>query len=365
MGMALKGSDPPGHAIARPIAGEQGLQRDIIVIGGSAGSFGPLRSIVQSLPKDFAATLFVVVHVAADAGCLLDPLLSRAGHLEASNPKDGERIGSGHIYVARPDHHLTLEDGRVRVLKGPRENRHRPAIDPLFRSAARIYGPRVVAVLLSGLLDDGSAGLLAVRRRGGVAIVQDPEDARWEEMPRRALQYAGADYILPAEKIGPQLQCLTSAPEDETMTERKNEKPEATGPSHDDPEANLKVARSEEGQGTPSAFACPECHGVLWELKEEKMVRFRCRVGHSYAPESLFKEFSHTTEAALWAAMRALEEKAAMQRRIADSTGMPSLARRLQDQSASDEANAKIIREMIFHGDEQLEKEGPAQRAAS
>jgi len=340
--------------------------RDIIVIGGSLGCFDPLRRIVHSLPQDFVATLFVVVHVAADAGCLLDGLLSRAGKLTASHPKDGEWIRSGHIYVARPDHHLTVEDGRVRVQKGPRENRHRPAIDPLFRSAARVYGRRVIAVLLSGLSDDGSAGLMAVRRRGGVAIVQDPEEAKSGEMPRRALQYGGADYILPAAEIGPQLQALTNAQEDETMTEPKNENAKAGRPLADNPEANLEVESPEEGEGAPSVFACPECHGVLWELANEKMVRFRCRVGHSYAPESLSQELSYSTETALWAAMRALEEKAAMQRRIADSVaGMTSLARRLRDQSAADDANAKIIREMIFRRDDQLEEEGPGQRAAS
>ena len=341
------------------------MRRDIIVIGGSAGCLDALQTILQSLPRDFAGSLFVVVHLPADHVSHLDKVLDRDSELPVRKASDGEPIQPGRVYVARPDHHLTLENGRVHIPRGPRENRHRPAIDPLFRTAAREYGPRVVGVLLSGMLDDGSAGIRAVRNRRGVAIIQDPEDAKWDQMPRRALRYAGADHILPANKIGPKLAELIADEGVEAMP-NQGRSPAQARAQGDDPEKNLEAADANEGEGTPSVFACPECHGVLWELKQDELVRFRCRVGHSYGPQSLFKEFSQTAEAALWAAMRALEEKSAMQRRLADSMGgMEAIAGRLREQSASDDANAKVIREIIFQRDEQLEEEEPPQPMAS
>ena len=246
--------------------------------------------ILHNLPQDFFGSLFVVVHQSADFVSQLYRVLERGGGaLPARQASDGELILPSRIYVARSDHHLTLENGRVRVQRGPRENRHRPAIDPLFRTAAREYGPRVVGVLLSGMLDDGSAGMLAVRGRGGVAIIQDPQEAKWSQMPGRALRYAGADFVLRAKEIGPKIVSLTAS--EVTMTGRGHGS-ERNRPVGDDPESNLEASNGNEGEGTPSVFACPECHGVLWELKENELVRFRCRVGHSYGPESLSKEFS-------------------------------------------------------------------------
>jgi two-component system chemotaxis response regulator CheB len=349
------------------------LKHDIITIGGSAGCLDPLTTIVRSLPRDFSGTILVVIHISPDYISVLDEVLARAGKLPASQPTDHELVRPGHIYVARPDHHLTLEDGRVRVQKGPRENRHRPAIDPLFRTAAREYGARVIAILLSGMMDDGSAGVLAVRSRGGIAIVQDPDEAKWDQMPRRALRYGGADFILSAEKIGPKVLTLIESKGDEAMSKKnKGKRMVGAGSANEDPEQNLEATNGDEGEGKPSVFACPECHGVLWELKENEMVRFRCRVGHSYGAESLSKELSHTAETALWAAMRALEEKAAMQKRVADSAAtMETVAQRLREQSDADEANAKVIRDMIFHRDDRLEEadqfqdDEPPQQVAS
>lgn len=255
------------------------------------------------------------------------------------------------VYLARPDCHLVVEDGTMRIRRGPRENRHRPAIDPLFRTAARAYGRRVIGVVLSGLQDDGSAGLYAVKQRGGIAIVQDPKEAMCAEMPGRALAYASPQYVLPIQKIGPTLVGLVKNDQGETFMSRKKRKPVASGRSAkaDKPDRNLNNSYFDEGEGTPSVFACPECHGVLWEIKENEMVRFRCRVGHSYGSESLATELSQTSEAALWAAMRALEEKAAINRRLADSMKRDQrTAVRLHEQSAADDANARLIRDMIF-----------------
>lgn len=323
---------------------------DIVVIGGSLGAIEPLQEIVRKLPADLRASVFVVIHIPADSPSALHEILSRAGWLEAHQPADGECIEVGKIYVAPPDRHLTIEGSRVRLLRGPRENRHRPAIDPLFRTAARYYGPRVVGILLSGRLDDGSSGLLAVKGRGGITIVQDPKDAVAAEMPENGLRYAQPDFVLAAGAIGPKLLSLINV-ESEPQMANKNKIQQSSAKSGDSEFENLHVAYPDEGEGTPSAFACPECHGVLWELKDHDLCRFRCRTGHSYAIDSLSMEFSETTEAALWAAMRALEEKGALNRRIAESSKVSkSISGRMLDQAESDDANAKHIREMIFQG---------------
>lgn len=340
--------------------------RDIVVIGGSAGSIEALTIIVAGLPADLPASIFIVVHMSADYPSILAKVLSQCGPLPASSPADLEAIRRGHIYIGRPDHHLLIEDCNVRVQRGPRENRHRPAIDPLFRTAAREYGPRVIGVVLSGLQDDGSAGLYAVKQRGGIAIVQDPKDTLWKEMPARALSYSSPHYVLRTQDIAPNLIRLVEASEPVMVRNSKSKKSNGKNNKNrvggsqglERPTVNLETAHSDEGEGTPSVFACPECHGVLWELKDDKMVRFRCRVGHSYGEESLARELSMGSEAALWAAVRALEEKAAMQRRAAGGMGEESgISRRLLDQSASDATNARLIRDMIFRRDAKLESE--------
>jgi len=362
-------------------------QRDIIVIGGSAGSFEPLKVIISSLPASFPGSILVVTHMMADFPSLLEEHLGGNSHLPVTQAADQEPIRRGHIYVARPDYHLTIEAGEMRVLRGPRENRHRPAIDPLFRTAARVYGPRVIGVILSGSLEDGSMGLFAVKQRGGIAIVQDPNEAASPEMPRRALRYATPHYVLKARDIAPNLMNLVQVDQDEIVMPKKKA-PKTNGHSRSrnggrvrsstkeadptnggaqhtgstpitdgDNEANLKAKYFDEGEGNPSVFACPECHGVLWELREGNLVQFRCRVGHSYGSDSLVVELSQSSEAALWAALRALEEKAAMQRRIAEgmSSHLTSVAR-LRDQSDSDDAHARVLRDIIFARDAQLHK---------
>ena len=344
--------------------------RDIVAIGGSTGSLESIEQIVSTLPSDFPASIFVVVHLSTDFPSTLHERISRAGLLPATEAVDGEPIRHGHIYVARPDYHLELESGRMRVLRGPRENRHRPAIDPLFRSAAREFGTRVVGIILSGFHDDGAVGLYAVRQRGGIAIVQDPRDASSPQMPASAIRYANPAYVLRTHKIGPKLiQLAQSTPEHIAMpnkkSKRKNFIHQVSGKTSRQAEANLNSRYNDEGEGSPSVFACPECHGVLWELKNGDMVRFRCRVGHSYTHDSLAGGLSESAEAALWAAMRALEEKAAMQRRVADRLGpSDASARRLRDQSSADEASARIIREMILGRDALLQPPGKAARSA-
>src|SRR5215467_8584820 len=290
-------------------------ERNIIVIGCSVGGVEALQRLVGGLPKDFPAALFVVLHLAPQSTSVLPDILKRAGSLPAGHPRDGEMIRTGRIYVAPPDNHLMIEDGRVRIAHGPKENRHRPAVDPLFRSAAHWYGRRVIGVVLTGSLDDGTAGLLSIKRRGGITIVQDPADAVCGDMPRSAIETVQVDFIEPLERIPQLLEELAVVKVSENGTGKSSRLKKET----DIAELDMNAIEDENRPGTPSPFACPECGGVLWELDGDKMLRFRCRVGHAYTASSLSVEQTEAVEGALWAAMRALEEGASLARRMADN----------------------------------------------
>ena len=286
----------------------------IVVVGASAGGIEALRTLVAGLPADFPLAICIVLHTSPGSPGVLDAILTRAGHVRAVNARDGERIKPGLVYVAPPDCHLIVEPGRLRVTKGPRENRFRPAIDPLFRSAAQVYGPGAIGVVLTGNLDDGTAGLWAVKQLGGTAIVQDPDDALFPDMPRSALQHVRVDHVRPLEGIAPLLVELTS---ESAVAEARAPIPRAV-------EVEVKIAMEENALQAgirqitePSTFACPECHGVLLQLSEGGRVRFRCHTGHAYSLESLLAAISEGIEAELWRAIRALEEGEMLMRLIA------------------------------------------------
>jgi two-component system chemotaxis response regulator CheB len=290
-------------------------ERNIIVIGTSAGGVEALQRLVARLPENLPAALFVVLHLAPESTSVLPSILRRAGKLPASHPRDKEPIRMGHIYVAPPDLHMLLEDGKIRLSRGPKENRYRPAVDPLFRSAARWYGPRTIGVVLTGALDDGTAGLLAIKKRGGMAIVQDPADAFCGDMPRSAMEFVSVDYVVPLDRIADLLQRLVPvqvAGNGAGKTAQLKKETEFA-------EFEMGAIEDENRPGTPSAFGCPECGGVLWEMDGEEMLRFRCRVGHAYTASSLSVEQVEVVEGALWAAMRALEEGASLSRRLAEN----------------------------------------------
>lgn len=327
---------------------------DIIVVGGSTGAVESMQELVRPLPADINAAVFIVLHTSPDFPSMLPQILTRAGHLPVKHAEDGEPIRRGQILVAPPDRHLTLHDGTVRVRRGPRENRHRPAIDPLFRTAARNFDSRVIGVILSGHLDDGAAGLRAIRSTGGIGIVQDPKDALAPHMPESALRYGGADYVLPASKIGPRLtELVNNCGRPDMKGKGKTSK---IRNNKNEVEANLEVSRPGEGKGVPSPFACPDCGGVLWEMQNGELARFRCRVGHAFTMASLAEEQGDGVEDALWAAMRALEEKAALAGRLADSTRDPRSKERFREQAEADRDHAEIIRKMLFHHDEEQEE---------
>lgn len=320
---------------------------DLIVVGASAGGVEALSGLVADLPANLPASVCIVLHVSPDVPSYLPDILSRAGRLPASHPEDGEALAAGRIYVAPPDQHLLVESGRVRVVRGPTENRHRPAIDPLFRSAARAYGPRVVGVILTGVLDDGTAGLVAVKVAGGVAVVQDPADALHPGMARSALRYVEADHVLPLAQMGPLLERLARAPAGPVVVGSSGEMGKETKIA----EFDMATIEDDDKPGKPSAFSCPDCSGVLWEIEEEDFLRFRCRVGHAYSSESMSAAQEEAVERALWAGLRALEERAALSRRLvahARERNLRAMAAPFEDRLRQTEEQAALLRDVLL-----------------
>lgn len=282
--------------------------RDIIVVGASAGGVQALTKLVSELPLNLQAAVFIVLHVRADAPSLLPAILSRDAKLPVAHARDGEQIVPGKVYVAPPDQHLLIEDGRVKLVHGPKENLHRPSIDVLFRSAARWGGPRVIGVVLTGARDDGATGMRLIKQRGGIAIVQDPSEAPFPSMPMSVLQTVKVDYSLPLSAISPLLNELSK----QTIEEGEYPVPDEIEIESRIAGQNLDASEllaSVERIGRISRLTCPDCHGALWEILDDDMLRYRCHVGHAFSADSLSEGQSEMLEVALWSAVRALEEK--------------------------------------------------------
>jgi two-component system, chemotaxis family, protein-glutamate methylesterase/glutaminase len=325
------------------------MPQAVVVIGGSAGAVEALGRIVPALPPDLPAAVLVVVHFPAHAVSTLPAILERAGPLRAVHATDGLEMQSGMIYVAPPNCHLLVDGEGVRTSHGPRENGHRPAIDPLFRSAARSYGSRVLSVVLSGNLDDGTAGQIAVRRMGGTTIVQDPADARCPAMPASAIENAGADHVARAEEIGALIARLVQELPEGHMSHVPDRMEIETGMAEFDPDAFVDDQRP----GTPSGYSCPECHGALFEIEEGSLIRYRCRVGHAYGSETLLAEQNNSVEAALWSAFKALKERAALSRKLADrmvGRGTQRSATSFLEQAREADRMAENIAELLRSG---------------
>jgi two-component system chemotaxis response regulator CheB len=326
--------------------------RDVIVLGASAGGVQALCQVIERLPPDFPAAIFVVLHLSAHGRSVLPAILQRSGCLPASHPGDGEVIQPGRIYVAPPDRHLAVQDGHVHLSRNASENGHRPAIDVLFRTAARSYGPRVAGVVLTGNLDDGTAGLAAIKKCGGVAIVQDPEDADYPSMPESAIANVEVDHVLPLADIGSLLTELLRQPrpaEVENCGEVEKE-PDDMGTS--------KPGDEEKVPGAPSGLTCPDCGGALFEKPDDLPMHFRCRTGHAYSPESLLAQQSNALEAAFWAALRSLEENAALSRRMEKRTaehGNLRSAERYRKRANDADKHAAVIRSILEKGGAELE----------
>jgi len=321
--------------------------KHLVAIGASAGGIEALRTIVAQLPEDFPAPIAIVLHTSPQSPGVLDAILSRAGQLHASNAVNGERLQPGHIYIAPPDFHLVIEPGLARVTKGPRENRFRPAIDPLFRSAAQVYGPAAIGVILTGSLDDGTDGLWALKQLGGCAIVQDPLEALFASMPQHAMDHVAVDYVLPLADIAPMLIQLTSGAVQPAVAEA----PELL-------KVEVKIAMEHnaidaglERIGKPSKFACPECHDVLLELKEGTRTKFRCHTGHAYSIASLLAAIAEGIEDSLWNAIRALEEGQLLMTQMADhlrSSHDAASAEQLLDRASEARQQGDAIRHLVM-----------------
>lgn len=333
--------------------GPRPATRDIILLGASAGGVHALSEVIASLPPNLPASIFVVLHLTPHGQSALPAILSRSGCLPASHPSDGELIQPGRIYVAPPDRHLLIDGDRVLTSRNATENGHRPAVDVLFRTAARACRRRVIAVVLTGNLDDGTAGLAMVKRYGGVAVVQDPNEADYPSMPASAMANVEVDHVLPLADIGPLLDELVRQPlPPERVSGFQEEGDEESNAMREQLEADGSES------GSASGFTCPECGGALFEQPGKKPLHFRCRTGHAYSPESLHAKQSETLESALWAALRSLEENAAfarrMERRIRRSGG-DKAGERYSKRAEDAEKHAAFLRSILHRGGRDLD----------
>ena len=332
-------------------------------MGASAGGIDALKSIVAHLPADLKAAVFIVWHMSPDVRGILPEILSRLKTLPAAHAIDKEPIHTGRIYIAPPDRHLLVEKGRVRVTRGPKENRFRPAVDPLFRSAAFTYGPRVVGVVLSGGLDDGTAGLWTIKQWGGIAIVQDPVDAVMPSMPQSALEVVPVDHVEPASAIAPLLVQLTEEPvppvNNPNGTNQEKTKREIHLAMGDDPFKNNVM-----DFGIFSPYTCPECHGVLTALREGDILRFRCHTGHAFSVNSLLTAITEQTEAHLWSAIRHVQESVILLNHLGDhlaEVNQPKLAAAYFQKAKAAAERVELMRQVVFSDEplnaDKLEKE--------
>jgi two-component system, chemotaxis family, protein-glutamate methylesterase/glutaminase len=292
------------------------LKADIVVIGASAGGVEALEQVVSGLQPDFPAAVFVTLHLPARGVSRLPEILSRQGPLPASHPLDGTSIEKGHIYVAPPDRHLLVQQNRIQLSAGPKENRARPAINAMFRSAALVYGPRVIGVILTGSLDDGSVGLWEIKQHGGRAIVQDPADAMFPDMPRNARDTVPVDHVVPLRELVPLLTQLVSQP----VVWQGHKKGEP-----------MKDQRR-------TALTCPDCRGPISASRQGSMTELICRVGHRYSPMTFIAAHADTRERTLWAAVVALEEGAEVALEVASHSRWE--AQHLLEQEASNNMSA-------------------------
>jgi two-component system chemotaxis response regulator CheB len=298
--------------------------RDVLAIGTSAGGVEALRFLARSFPADLEASVLVTIHLASDFASSLDRILTREGRLAASFARDGDRLEKNRIYIGPPNHHLLVEDDRFVLGRGPRENYARPAIDPMLRSIALCCGHRGIGVVLTGTLGDGASGLWALKQCGGLTVVQDPADAAFAEMPSRALDRVQPDYVARLSELPSLLASLVRSP-----AGKPRAPPDVT-------RAEAGIARGLPAEmsdmnsiGKRSVFACPECNGVLWEIEDGDLARYRCHVGHAFSPDLMNVALDENMRRALATALRVLEERIALARHLgaeATQSGRNSLA---------------------------------------
>ena len=315
-------------------------KRNIIVIGASAGGVEALCELFKPLPEKLDAAIFVAMHVGADS--ILPQILTRCGKVPAIPAKNKKPYKRGCAYVAPPQHHLLLKNGFTVLSRGPRENGHRPAIDVLFRSAAREHRSKVIGVVLSGGRDDGSAGLFAIKSRGGVAIVQDPTEATAPNMPQNALNMVDVDFCLPVRQIAVLLPQLIDG-----KATNITESPNGGANMEEQGTANQATAVP---PGDQIPLACPECNGPIYETRDGELAYFQCFVGHRFAPESLSDQHTDALERALWTAARTLKERIILHEKLAArkrNKGEDELLKRLDESVATAKKDLHLLREIL------------------
>jgi two-component system, chemotaxis family, protein-glutamate methylesterase/glutaminase len=325
-------------------------KRNIIVRGASAGGFEALQKLVAALPPKIDAAILVVWHLAPDSIGILPSIFNKLNTIPAAHAINAEPLCYNRIYVAPPDHHLLLEKDWIRITHGPKENRFRPAVDPLFRSAALAYGERVIGVVLSGALDDGAAGLWTIKQYGGLAVVQDPNDAVVPSMPEHAIQAVAVDYTVPIANMAQLLMELCNQ-QIETNNNRLMKKDERT-------EAEVRIALQDgvTGQemlhlGELSPYTCPECHGVLVKLTEGSRIRFRCHTGHAFSSDSLLAAVTESIEENLWSVIRNVEESVLLLNHMGDhfaETNQPKLAAKYFKKAKDAEGRMEQVRQIVL-----------------
>jgi two-component system, chemotaxis family, protein-glutamate methylesterase/glutaminase len=320
------------------------MKKDIVVVGASAGGVEALGTVLAGVRPGFSGTICVVLHMHAGSRSHLPEILQRHCELPVEGAVDGGALERGRVYVARPDFHMVLERDTVRLTRGPRENRHRPSADSLFRSAAYAYGPRVVGVVLSGALDDGSSGMWWVKRQGGTAIVQSPEDALVSAMPENVLEYVAPDHVLRAAEIGPLLTRLSQEYATSPHAEAAKLMEVENKISLDGNAFELGILQF----GEPAPYTCPECHGVLVHIKGDGVPRFRCHTGHAYSANTLLAEITDHVEHAIWDSVRRIEESAMLMRQMANATSDQLAAQRFREKAVETLARAAALRQAVL-----------------
>jgi two-component system chemotaxis response regulator CheB len=325
--------------------------RDVLAVGASAGGVEALLFLAKNLPRDFPASVLVTIHLPRHSPSLLDEVLSRAGPLPAAFALEGEQLKKGHIYIAPPDRHLLLDgNDRLELGVGARENNARPAIDPMLRAAAICCGFRAVGVVLTGAMGDGASGLWTLHQCGGVTVVQDPTDAAFAEMPLTALNRAAPDHVVPLAEMPALLRSLVQQPAGEPVP----------APRHTRYEVEIAKGRPSsmhdmDGLGRRSVLSCPDCGGVMWEIDEDDVIRYRCHVGHAYAAELMSVALDDNLRRALASALRTLEEREALMRKLhrqAIAGGNRRLAENWAQKAQEFERETKVMRESIRRVDQ-------------
>jgi two-component system, chemotaxis family, protein-glutamate methylesterase/glutaminase len=322
------------------VTDEERRRRDIVVIGASAGGVEALIRLAGGLPPTLRAAVFIVLHMPEGASTSLPQILDRQGTLPARQAAESAPIAPGTITIAPPDHHLVLDDGLVRALRGPKVNGHRPAVDVLFHSAARSHGARVVGIVLTGSLYDGTLGLRAIKRHGGAAIVQS--GAAHVGMPTSAMANVDVDAVVPLDEIPKALTMFVG-------TNGEDVTPDETVPGSD-LEAGFDISSVHESPSGPSIFRCPECGGAMWELEDGALSGYACHVGHTYSADSMLEATDGEVERALWTAVRLLEEKAELVSRLSQRVGRGGNVRsseRFEERAKEAERQAQLIRSVL------------------